>query len=108
MRDANLGEWIRALEWIESLPVKTIVPGHGDICGKDVVTRQKERMISIKGMMEEALKKGLSKDETIEDESFQKFFQADTSRGEYWLQQRKETFRVGLERVCDEVKAEIG
>ena len=106
MRDANPGEWIRALEWIESLPVETIVPGHGDICGKDVVARQKERMVAIKGTMEEVVSKGLSKADAVEDESFQKFFRVDTSRGEYWLQQRKDTFRVGLERVYDEVKVE--
>lgn len=108
MRDANLGEWIRALEWIESLPVETIVPGHGAICGKDVVARQKERLAAIKGAMEEVVRKGLSKADAAEHESFQKFFRADASRGEYWLQQRKDTFRVGLERVYDEVKAEIG
>jgi cyclase len=108
MRDAHLGDWIRALEWIESLPVETIVPGHGDICGKDVVARQKERMVAIKGTMEEVVKKGLSKEDAVEDDSFQRFFRADTSRGEYWLQQRKETFRIGLERVYDEVMAKNG
>ena len=57
--------------------------------------------------MEGVVKKGLSKEEAVEDKSFQKFFRADTSRGEYWLQQRKETFQIGLERVYDEVTAEL-
>lgn len=108
MRDAHLGDWIRALEWIESLPIETIIPGHGDICGMDVVRRQKERLVTIREAVADLVKKGLTKAETAADESLaQRFFRADASRGEYWLQQRKDTFRVGLERVYDEVKGEV-
>ncbi len=106
MRDANVAEWIRALDWIESLPVETIVPGHGDVCGKEVAKRQKDRMVAIRGAMEVLVKKSLTKAEAVEDASLQKFFRSDSSRGEYWLQQRKDTFRVGMERVYDEVKGE--
>lgn len=107
MRDAHLGDWIKALEWIESLPIDTIVPGHGDVCGMDVVHKQKERMITIRGAVAELVKKGLSKADTVADESLAKrFFKVDTSRGEYWLKQRQQTFRDGISRVYDEVKGE--
>jgi cyclase len=107
MRDAHLGDWIKALEWIESLPIQTIVPGHGDICGMDVVHRQKERMITIRGAVADLAKKGLTKAETVADESLAKrFFKVDHSRGEYWFKQRQETFRDGISRVYDEVKGE--
>ena len=107
MRDANLADWIRALEWIESLPVDTIVPGHGDVCGMDVVHQQKERMITIRGAVADLVQKGLTKDEALTNESLEKrFFKVDTSRGEYWLKQRRETFRDGISRVYDEVKGE--
>jgi glyoxylase-like metal-dependent hydrolase (beta-lactamase superfamily II) len=107
MRDAHLGDWIKALEWIESLPIQTIVPGHGDICGMDVVHRQKERMITIRGAVADLVKKGLTKAETVADESLTKrFFKVDHSRGEYWFKQRQETFRDGISRVYDEVKGE--
>jgi len=107
MRDANLGDWIRALEWIETLPIDTIVPGHGDVCGMDVVHKQKERMITIRGAVADLAQKGLSKDETLSDESLEKrFFTVDNSRGEYWLKQRRQTFRDGISRVYDEVTGE--
>jgi cyclase len=107
MRDAHLGDWIKALEWIESLPIQTIVPGHGDICGMEVVHAQKDRMITIRGAVADLAKKGLSKAETVADESLAKrFFKVDHSRGEYWFKQRQETFRDGISRVYDEVKGE--
>ena len=108
MRDANLGEWIRALAWIESLPVETIVPGHGEICGKEVAIELRERLSAIRGTMEDLVQKGRTKAEAVSDSSFEKFFHADTSRGKYWSQQRKDTFRAGLERVFDEVRDEQG
>jgi cyclase len=108
MRDANLGDWIRALEWIETLPVDTIVPGHGDICDMDVVHAQKDRMITIRGAVADLVKKGLTKTETVEDETLSKrFFKVDHSRGEYWFKQRQETYREGISRVYDEVKGEL-
>ena len=103
MRDANVGEWIRALEWVESLSNDTIVPGHGEICGKEVATELRERLSEIKGGMEKIIEEGIEKENAIVDTSFDKFFHADTTRGEYWLQQRKETFQAGLERVYDEI-----
>jgi cyclase len=107
MRDAHLGDWIKALEWIESLPIDTIVPGHGEICGMDVVHAQKERMLTIRGAVADLVKKGLTKAETVADESLAKrFFKVDHSRGEYWFKQRQETFREGISRVYDEVKGE--
>ena len=106
MRDANLGEWIRALSWVESLPVETIVPGHGEICGKEVAAGLRERLSAIRVIMKDLVQKGRTKAEAVADSSLEKFFHADTSRGKYWLQQRKDTFREGLERVFDEVKDE--
>ena len=108
MRDANMGEWIEALAWVESLPIDTIVPGHGEICGKEVATSLRERLTTIRGSMEELVGKGLGKEEALEDKVFEQFFHADASRGDYWFQQRKETFRAGLERVYAEVTAEHG
>lgn len=103
MRDAHLGDWIDALTWVESLPVETIVPGHGEICGKEVATSLRERLMAIRGAMEDVIRKGLPKAEAVADSAFEKFFHNDDSRGAYWLQQRKDTFRAGLERVFDEV-----
>jgi len=106
LRDANVAEWIEALSWVESLPLEKIVPGHGDICGKEVAVSLRERLADIRGTMEIQVDAGHTKEEAVADDSFQTFFHADASRGEYWLQQRKDTFRVGLERVFDEITNE--
>ena len=57
-------------------------------------------------IMVEVVAGGKEKPEAVEDPKFLKYFHADDSRGEYWLQQRKDTFRDGLERLYDEVAAE--
>ena len=74
----------------------------------DVVRRQRERMVTIREAVSELVKKGLTKAEVVADESLgRRFFTADASRGEYWLQQRRETFRDGISRVYDEVEEEV-
>lgn len=103
MRDANTAEWIAALAWIERLPVETIIPGHGEICGKEVVRRLINRFEEMRGVMSRLVQSGGLKAEAVQDAAFEKFFFGDTSRGTYWLQQRKATFREGLERLYDEI-----
>ncbi len=103
MRDATSAEWIRALDWVESLPVETIVPGHGEICGKEVVRRLRDYIGGMREVMVKVAGEGKPKSEAVADLAFEKFFHGDASRGAYWLQQRKETFRDGLERLYDEV-----
>jgi hypothetical protein len=44
----------------------------------------------------------------VADPYFEKYFHGDASRGEYWLQQRKDTFREGLERAYSEAKEAQG
>lgn len=104
MRDANMAEWMNALSWVEKLPVHTIVPGHGEICGKEVVQRLLDRFGEMWKSMEKLVLEGYAKEEAVADSSFDKYFFADTSSGEYWLKQRRGTFREGLERLYNEVK----
>ncbi len=104
MREANLSQWLKALEWIESLPVETIVPGHGNICKKEVIGKLKGYLSGVRAAMEKLVQEGRTKQEAVTDHSFNKFFWADSSRGAYWVQSRKETFQRGLETLYDEVK----
>ena len=108
LRDAHIGDWIKALDWITSLPIDTIVPGHGDVCGVDVAHGHKERLTIIRDAVAEVVQKGRGRTETIEDAGLaERFFKADRSRGEYWFKQRQETFREGIARIYDEVKGEV-
>ena len=104
MRDANLGQWLEALGWIETLPVDHIVPGHGEICGKEEVRKLKEYLTGVREAMEKLVQAGQSMAEAVADSAFDKFFWADPSRGAYWAEERKGTFRRGLETVYKEVK----
>jgi cyclase len=103
LRDANLKEWIEALNFLEGLSAARVVPGHGAICGMGEVRLLKEYLTEILGMMEEMVRAGRRREDASTDRSFERFFWTDTTRGDYWIQQRKDTFRSGLERVYDEV-----
>jgi len=104
MREANVGQWLKGLEWIESLPVDRIIPGHGEAGGKELVGKLKEYLTGIQAAMEKLVQDGRPKKEAVVDASFDKFFRVDSSRGAYWVKSRKETFRRGLETLYDEVK----
>lgn len=107
LRDANVREWIDALTFIEGLPAKIVVPGHGPVGGMKEVGELKAYLSELLGLMGEMAKAGRSKEEVASDAAFDKFFWADPARGDYWLKQRKETFRGGLERVYDEAKGAV-
>ncbi|MAE05679.1 MAG: MBL fold metallo-hydrolase [Nitrospinota bacterium] len=104
LRDANVQEWIDALSFIEDLPADRVVPGHGPIGGMKEVGELKEYLTTVLGKMKALAAEGREKGEAVSDPFFDQFFWADTSRGEYWIQQRKDTFRGGLGRVFDEAK----
>ena len=106
MRDADWGQCLQALDWAESLPIEIIVPGHGPIGGKEILGRLKEHFGGMMEIMKRLIQAGQSREMAVADESFNKYFKADASRGQYWLQQRKETFRIGLERLYDQLKGE--
>lgn len=105
LRDADINQWIDALAWVEALPVDIIVPGHGDVCDQAVVRRLKSRLEELKHTMQTYIQSGYSKTEAIRESAFDKYFFADTSKGELWLRQRRETFRNGLARVYDQLKS---
>ncbi|HJP14301.1 MAG: MBL fold metallo-hydrolase [Nitrospinota bacterium] len=104
LRDANVQEWIDALSFIEDLPADRVVPGHGPIGGMKEVGELKEYLTTVLGKMKALAAEGREKGEAVSDPFFDQFFWADTSRGEYWIQQRKDTFQGGLGRVFDEAK----
>jgi cyclase len=108
MRDASINEWIEALEWMESLPVDHIVPGHGEVCTVREVHALKEQFIEIRSIMRELVRAGREKAEAAADEKFQKYFWSDTSRGPSWVEGRRVTFRKGLEKLYEEARRDVG
>ena len=104
MRDANVDEWLRALDWIESLPIDRIVPGHGNIGGKEILHKLKSYLTDIRENMTRLVKNGLEKHEAVADRSFDRFYQADINSGSYWAKQREETFKKGLEKLYNDIR----
>ncbi|MFC1798305.1 MBL fold metallo-hydrolase [Thermodesulfobacteriota bacterium] len=104
MRDANIDDWLRALEWIEGLPVDRIVPGHGNIGGKEILNQLGSYLTDIRENMITLVKTGLEKHEAVADKSFDRFFTADTTSGAYWAKQREQTFREGLEKLYEDIR----
>lgn len=62
-RDARLKEWIHALSEVQSLPVKTIVPGHGPLMSKQDAAAMHQRMASLYSGIEAGVKAGLTDSE---------------------------------------------
>jgi glyoxylase-like metal-dependent hydrolase (beta-lactamase superfamily II) len=62
-RDANLKEWINALRDVQTLPVKTIVPGHGPLMSKQDAAAMYQRMSSLYDGIAEGIKAGLTDSE---------------------------------------------
>jgi glyoxylase-like metal-dependent hydrolase (beta-lactamase superfamily II) len=108
MRDASMNAWIEALAWMEALPVKHIVPGHGEVCTVREVHALKEKFIEIRGIMRDLVRAGLGKAEAAADPKLEKFFWSDTSRGPSWIEGRRVTFRKGLEKLYEEARADVG
>lgn len=104
MRDANVGQWLKAMEWIEGLPVDYIVTGHGEIGGKEIIGKLRKYLSEVWGIMGKLVESGKTKAEAVGDRSFGKFLRVDESKGSYWIEHRKKTFQLGLEKMYDDVK----
>ena len=59
MGQGNIAQWISTLTWMKDLDVDTLVPGHGEICGKDEIDRLLEYLPSLRNLIADLIKKGL-------------------------------------------------
>jgi glyoxylase-like metal-dependent hydrolase (beta-lactamase superfamily II) len=59
-RDAKVKEWVNTLAEVQTLPVKTIVPGHGPVMGKTEAAAMHQRMSSLYAGIEAGYKAGLT------------------------------------------------
>jgi cyclase len=66
VQEADPWEWLSALKRIEALDVKTIVPGHGEPCGKSYLKGQAEIIENWIGLVEGFVQRGMSEKEALE------------------------------------------
>ncbi|MDD5189561.1 MAG: MBL fold metallo-hydrolase [Dehalococcoidales bacterium] len=62
---SNFGEWIALLQRIMNMDVKTIVPGHGEICGKQEAQKILIYLENLREQINRQLDKGAEKMEAI-------------------------------------------
>lgn len=98
-------EWIEALRWMKGLDIDRIIPGHGEICGKDELDRLIEYLSRLWYLTESLVKKGAGREEVIEETRNRMFdyFEVEAER----LEERKMMFDVGSKRLYDEVLSTI-
>lgn len=65
IQEADPWEWLAALERIAALDVETIVPGHGEPCGKDYLKVQAQIIENWVGAVERFVDKGMTEEEAI-------------------------------------------
>ncbi len=65
LQEANPWAWLDALKALEALDVETIVPGHGEPCGKDYVREQRQIIENWLGLVAGYIDRGMTEEEAI-------------------------------------------
>jgi cyclase len=65
IQEGDPWQWLEALESIRALDIETIVPGHGEPCGKDYLDVQGQIVRDWVGAVEDLIAKGLTEDEAV-------------------------------------------
>jgi cyclase len=95
-------DWIEALEFMGALDVDRIIPGHGEVCGREEIGRFIDYMRALWALTSESIEKGLSCEATVKraaDELFG-YFETEPER----LEATRAMFDFGTERLYEEVE----
>lgn len=69
----NLDEWIAALDYVKTLPVETVIPGHGPVSTMKEVEAIQVYLKDLKGRITSLAKQELSREEIIAHPSFPRY-----------------------------------
>ena len=58
MGHGNISQWMGTLTWMKDLDIDILVPGHGEICGKDQINKLLEYLASLRNLIGDLIKKG--------------------------------------------------
>jgi glyoxylase-like metal-dependent hydrolase (beta-lactamase superfamily II) len=98
-------EWIKALKWMKGLEIDTIIPGHGEICGKEELDRLLEYLSRLWYLTEDLVKKGMDRESVIEESRNRMFSYFDVEPEA--LEEATFLFDGGASRLYDEILARI-
>ncbi|MBU2549193.1 MAG: MBL fold metallo-hydrolase [Proteobacteria bacterium] len=98
---ADFSQWIRALRLMGDIDVASVVPGHGDLCGKDEIERMTEYFVRLYLLTENLVGQGLARKDVIEivREKMIDFFEMEPGL----VEAGRLMFDVGTERLYREV-----
>ena len=81
---SDIDQWIESLDFLKTLDFDTVVPGHGNICGRREIDVQKAFLLEWVTAVQVAISKGWSKEECFARISFKDRFPVDIGQ-EYML-----------------------
>lgn len=61
--DAHIGDWFRAMDYIESLDFETLIPGHGEAASRQTVSNFRGQTSELVGQVEDAIRDGKIREE---------------------------------------------
>jgi len=93
--DTDLASWLNALERLQSLGPKVVIPGHGRPGGADLLGGQIDRLNALREMVEEGLLSGSSAEEITEDAALDWFVE--------WRAQDPQAAAMAIEAMIAEV-----
>ena len=64
---AVLDEWLASLDRLEELDVDTVVPGHGDVCGREAFSQMRKNLRDWIDTATAAIKRGVGPEETVQE-----------------------------------------
>ncbi len=99
---ACFSDWIEALEFMDTLDVETIIPGHGEICGRDEIGRFIDYMRALHSLTSESIEEGISCDAVVSRVAERMFgyFETEPER----LEAAKMMFDFGTKRLYEEIQ----
>jgi len=100
--DANSRQWIESLRFVRAMDVKTIIPGHGEPGGMEIVDTIYNYMTELRGRVEACFQAGHTRRETVERVRPLGAFPIAPGDEEH----ARRLLRSGVERIYDEIKKE--
>jgi hypothetical protein len=67
LQECDPWEWLAALRSIEALDAETIIPGHGEPCGKAYLKEQAQIVENWVGFIERHVERGVSPEEILKE-----------------------------------------
>ncbi len=99
--DANLLEWMEALESIEGMDVSKIVPGHGEVCDVKSVARLRQFFEEMRGRVRELIRKGCSREEVENKVDLLSFFPVEKGKEE----RTRNFLRLGVGKMYSQLSS---